>query len=38
MGSIFFLYLDNINLDKIVPYCIFETGYKINDLCFNKNG
>ena len=38
IGSIFFLYLDNINLDKIVPYCLFETGFKINDMSFDKNG
>lgn len=22
-GSIFFIYLDNISLDKIIPYCLF---------------
>jgi hypothetical protein len=37
-GSIFFLSLDSVILDKINPYCLFQTGFKINDLCWDKNG
>jgi hypothetical protein len=37
-GSIFFLALDSVILSKIVPYCLFETGFKINDLQWHKNG
>jgi hypothetical protein len=37
-GSIFFLSLDSAILSKIVPYCLFETGFKINDLQWHKNG
>lgn len=37
-GSLFFLALDNVNLAKITPYCLFETGFKINDLCWDRTG
>ena len=37
-GSLFFLALDNVNLSKITPYCLFETGFKINDLCWDRTG
>jgi WD40 repeat protein len=37
-GSIFFISLDSPVLNKIVPYCLFETGFKINDLCWDRNG
>jgi hypothetical protein len=37
-GNIFFLSVDSHNLQKITPYCLFETGFKINDMCFDKNG
>lgn len=37
-GSIFFISLDSIALNKIVPYCLYETAFKINDLSWDKNG
>lgn len=37
-GSIFLIDLDSSQLDKITPYCLFETGFKINDICFDKLG
>jgi hypothetical protein len=33
-GSLFFLSLDSAHLDRVKPYCLFETGFKINDLCW----
>lgn len=38
-GSIFYLALDSASsLNKITPYCLFETGFKINDLCWDRTG
>lgn len=37
-GSIFLLDLHASQLDNITPYCLFETGFKINDICFDKLG
>ena len=37
-GSLFFLALDSFNLGKITPYCLFETGFKINDLTWDRTG
>lgn len=37
-GSLFFLAIDDTNLSKITPYCLFETGFKINDLTWDRNG
>jgi hypothetical protein len=37
-GSLFFLSLDSPLIAKITPYCLFETGFKINDLCWDRNG
>lgn len=37
-GSIFLMNLDTVHLDRITPYCLFETGFKINDMCFDKLG
>jgi hypothetical protein len=38
LGSLFFLSLDSPIINKITPYCLFETGFKINDLCWDRNG
>lgn len=38
IGTLFFLSLDNVDLGKITPYCLFETGFKINDLCWDRSG
>lgn len=38
VGSIFFLSLDNVTLNKITPYCLFETGFKINDVSWDNTG
>ena len=37
-GALFFLALDSVNLSKIVPYCLLETGFKINDLSWDRMG
>ncbi len=37
-GSIFLLDLHASQLENITPYCLFETGFKINDICFDKLG
>lgn len=37
-GSLFFISLDSPVVTKIAPYCLFETGFKINDLCWDRNG
>ena len=37
-GSLFFISLESPVISKIVPYCLFETGFKINDLCWDRNG
>ncbi len=37
-GSLFYLSIDNASVSKIVPYCLFETGFKINDLCWERTG
>lgn len=37
-GSLFFISLESPSLSKIVPYCLFETGFKINDLSWDRNG
>lgn len=37
-GSLFFISLDSPVVNKIVPYCLFETGFKINDFCWDRNG
>ena len=37
-GSLFFLSLDPVNLSKITPYCLLETGFKINDMCWDRTG
>lgn len=37
-GSLFFLSMDSAYLDRIKPYCLFETGFKINDLCWERTG
>lgn len=37
-GSLFFLSLDSPVLTKITPFCLFETGFKINDLTWDRNG
>lgn len=37
-GALFFLALDPVNLAKITPYCLFETGFKINDLVWDRTG
>ena len=33
-GALFFLALDSAYLDRVKPYCLFETNFKINDLCW----
>lgn len=38
IGSLFFLSLDSPLISKITPFCLFETGFKINDLCWDRNG
>lgn len=38
LGSLFFLSLDDVTLSKITPYCLFETGFKINDLTWDRSG
>ena len=37
-GSLFFISLESPVLSKITPYCLFETGFKINDMCWDRNG
>ena len=37
-GSIFFVSLDSPVISKITPFCLFETGFKINDLSWDRNG
>lgn len=37
-GSLFFLGIDTGSLGKITPYCLFETGFKINDLSWDRSG
>ena len=37
-GSLFFLSIDDISLSKITPFCLFETGFKINDLSWDRSG
>ena len=37
-GSIFFISLDSPIVSKITPYCLYETGFKINDLSWDRNG
>ena len=37
-GSLFFLALDSAHLGKITPYCLLETGWKVNDLQWNRTG
>jgi hypothetical protein len=37
-GSLFFLALDDVTLSKITPYCLFETGFKINDMSWDRSG
>jgi len=37
-GSLFFLALDSVKLNTINPYCLFETGFKINDLSWDRTG
>ena len=38
VGSIFFISLDSPIINKITPYCLYETGFKINDICWDRNG
>ncbi len=37
-GSIFFISVSNTNLSDIKPFCLFETGFKINDLNWDRKG
>ena len=37
-GASFFLSLDSVDLGKITPDCLFETGFKINDLSWDRAG
>lgn len=37
-GSLFFLSIDDSILGKITPFCLYETGFKINDLTWDRNG
>lgn len=37
-GSLFFLGLDSASLSKITPFCLYETGFKINDLSWDRSG
>ena len=37
-GSLFFLSLDSAHLGKITPYCLLETGWKVNDLQWDRTG
>lgn len=37
-GSMFFLSINDTSLNKITPYCIFETGFKITDLSWHRTG
>jgi cilia- and flagella-associated protein 44 len=37
-GALFFISLDSVSLSKITPYCLFETGFKINDLSWDRTG
>lgn len=34
-GDIFFLSFDEVKLDNVTPFCFFETGVKINSLCWS---
>ncbi len=36
LGNMFFLGVDSFSLNKITPFCLFETGLKINDICWSK--
>lgn len=37
-GSLFFISMDSPIISKITPYCLFETGFKINDMSWDRNG
>ena len=37
-GSLFFIQIDPISIGDIKPYCLFETGFKINDMSWNRKG
>ena len=35
-GDIFLCSLNSSKIQDIVPYCLYETGFKINDLCWDR--
>lgn len=37
-GSLFFISINQNNLSDIKPFCLFETGFKINDLSWDRKG
>lgn len=36
-GDIFFTNLGSNDLQNIKPYCLLETGFKINDICWDRD-
>ena len=38
VGSMFFISIDSPVISKITPFCLFETGFKINDMTWDRNG
>jgi hypothetical protein len=37
-GDIFFIALSNLDLQDMKPYCLLETGFKVNDMCWDRDG
>ena len=36
-GDIFLCSLNTNRIQDIVPYCLYETGFKVNDVCWDRN-
>lgn len=37
-GDIFFIGHHHNDLQKLIPFCLFETGFQINDICWDREG
>lgn len=37
IGDIFLCSMNSSKIQDIVPYCLYETGFKINDICWDRN-
>lgn len=36
-GDIFLCSLNSSKIQDIIPYCLYETGFKITDMCWDRN-